>query len=93
MQFYGVSRPAVNGVEPPKGIMKIAGNGGFTGSVYAPDYDISMVGGGSSDSIFGAFLGNTVSMTGVQAVHYDEALADGGLIGDYRIVSWFEDVR
>ncbi len=93
LQLYGVSRPPQNGVTPAKGTMKIAGNGGFTGAVYAPDYNISMVGGGNSDSIFGAFIGNTVSMNGVQAVHYDEALADGGLIGDYRIVSWFEDVR
>lgn len=93
LQLYGVSRPPVNGVTPAKGTIKIAGNGGFTGALYAPDYDISMVGGGNSDSIFGAFVGNTVSMSGVQAVHYDEALADGGLIGDYRIVSWFEDIR
>ncbi len=93
VQIYGVSRPKVNGVTPAKGVMKIAGNGGFTGSVYAPDYNISMVGGGNGDSIYGAFVGNSVTMTGVQAVHYDEALADGGLVGDYRVVSWFEDIR
>ncbi len=63
------------------------------GAVYAPNYDIEMKGGGSSDSIFGAFVGNTVFMNGVQSVHYDEALADGGLIADFKIVSWFEDER
>jgi hypothetical protein len=34
---------------------------------------------------------STVRMTGVQSVHYDEAPADGGLISDFKIVSWFED--
>ena len=34
-----------------------------------------------------------ISPTGVQAVHYDEALSDGGLISDYKVVSWFEDIR
>ena len=32
-------------------------------------------------------------MTGVQSVHYDEALSEGGLVGEYKVVSWFEDVR
>jgi hypothetical protein len=86
-QLYGVDRPS----GAAAGQMKIAGNGGFRGSVYAPNYDISMVGGGSGDSIYGGFVGKNIRMTGVQAVHYDEALADGGLISDYRVVSWFED--
>jgi hypothetical protein len=38
-------------------------------------------------------VGNTVTMSGVQAVHYDDALGDGGLISDFRVVSWFEDIR
>ena len=87
LQLYGVAR--ADGAAP--GEMTISGNGGFTGSVYAPNYNISMVGGGSTDSIFGAFVGKTVRMTGVQSVHYDEALGDGGLVSDYRVVSWFED--
>ena len=72
---------------------KIAGNGGFRGAVYAPNYNINFVGGGSTDSIFGGFVGRNINMTGVQAVHYDEALADDGLFADYKIVSWFEDTR
>jgi hypothetical protein len=52
-----------------------------------------MVGGGNSDSIYGAFVGKTIGMTGVQSVHYDEALGDGGLVSDYRVASWFEDAR
>jgi hypothetical protein len=73
--------------------MKISGNGGYRGTVYAPNYDLEMVGGGNGDSIFGAFIGRSVRMTGVQSVHYDEALGDGGLISDYKVVSWFEDTH
>jgi hypothetical protein len=94
LQLYGVDRPKnADGSIASPGNMKIAGNGGFCGSVYAPNYNIEMKGGGTTDSIFGAFVGNTVTLTGVQSVHYDEALADGGLISDYKIVSWFEDER
>lgn len=92
-QLYGVDRlPDSSGVISP-GNFKIAGNGGFRGAVYAPNYNINMVGGGLSDSIFGSFVGNTINMTGVQSVHYDEAMGEGGLIADFRVVSWFEDAR
>jgi hypothetical protein len=86
-QIYGLERAAGE----PNGTLKISGNGGFRGSAYAPNYDITMVGGGNADTIFGAFVGQTIIMTGGQAVHYDEALGEGGLISDYRVVSWFED--
>jgi hypothetical protein len=94
MQLYGLDRPTnADGSPQTPGEMKIAGNGGFRGTVYAPSYDLTMVGGGTEDSIYGSFVGWTVNMTGVQAVHYDEALGDAGLISDYKVVSWFEDVR
>jgi hypothetical protein len=86
-QVYGLERAP--GADP--GILKISGNGGFRGATYAPDYDVEMVGGGNADSIFGGFVGRNIRMTGVQSVHYDEALSDAGLISDYRVVSWFED--
>ncbi len=88
-QLYGLDR---NPGQSP-GSLKIAGNGGFRGAAYAPNYDIEMVGGGNSDSIFGGFVGRTIRMTGVQTVHYDEALGSGGLISDYRVVSWYEQER
>ncbi len=86
-QLYGLERAEGQ----PNGALKISGNGGFRGAAYAPNYDITMVGGGNADTIFGAFAGKTITMTGGQSVHYDEALGDGGLISDYRVVSWFED--
>jgi hypothetical protein len=94
LQVYGCDRPKLaDGTPASYGTMKIAGNGGFCGAIYAPNYNLEIKGGGTADSIFGAFVANTVFMNGVQAIHYDEALADGGLITDYRIVSWFEDER
>ena len=93
-QVYGLDRPTnPDGSPQNPGLLKVAGNGGFRGTVYAPSYNVRLVGGGSADTMFGSFVGWRISMTGVQAVHYDEALADGGLISDYKVVSWFEDVR
>lgn len=86
MQIYGVK----NSSNPT---IKVAGNGGIRASVYAPSYNVDLVGGGTTDSIFGAFVGNQIRMTGIQAVHYDEALGDTGLISDFKMVSWFEDTR
>jgi hypothetical protein len=94
LQVYGVDRPAnADGSPQAPGTVKIAGNGGFSGTVYAPSYNVTMTGGGNSDNIFGAFVGWTVTMSGVQALHYDEALSEGGLISDYKVVSWLEDSR
>lgn len=92
LQLYGVDRAQkADGTPADPGTMKIAGNGGFCGAVYAPNYNVELKGGGNADTLFGAFIGYTVRMTGVQSVHYDEALAEGGLISDFKIVSWFED--
>jgi hypothetical protein len=38
-------------------------------------------------------VGKTVAMTGVTNLHYDEALGSGGIINNYKIVSWVEDTR
>jgi hypothetical protein len=92
LQLYGLDRPTnADGSPQSPGEMKIAGNGGFAGTVYAPGYNVDMVGGGNTDSIYGSFVGWTVNMTGVQSVHYDEALGSGGLISDFKVISWFED--
>ena len=93
-QLYGCDRPTLPDGSPASfGTMKITGNGGFSGAVYAPNYNVEIKGGGTADNIYGAFVGNIVRLNGVQAVHYDEALADGGLISDFKIVSWFEDEK
>ncbi|MEO7317964.1 MAG: hypothetical protein ABIZ56_03135, partial [Chthoniobacteraceae bacterium] len=95
LQIYGVdpaTRSTTSTLAIP-GKITIAGNGGFSGAIYAPSYDVALKGGGTTDSIFGAIVGKTITMTGVQSVHYDEALARAGLITDFKIASWFEDER
>lgn len=92
-QIYGVQRPKDSSGNYTRGSMKIAGNGGFRGAAYGPDYDLTLVGGGNADTIYGAFVARTITMTGVQSIHYDEAMAEGGLIADYRVISWYEDLK
>ncbi len=84
------------GVQPDTGVnpyVKLGGNGAITAAVYAPGHDVTVNGGGSSGHVFGSAVGKTVTMTGVTNLHYDEALSSGGLINNYKIVSWFEDTR
>ncbi|MGH8095124.1 MAG: DUF7305 domain-containing protein [Chthoniobacterales bacterium] len=84
------------GVQPTGGVtphVNLGGNGQITAAVYAPNYDVTVNGGGSSGHVFGSIIGNTVTMTGVTNLHYDEALASSGIINNYEIVSWVEDTR
>ena len=92
LQIYGIDpEPGTESLGDKT--IRISGNGGFSGAVYAPRYNVEMIGGGSTDTIYGSFVGNTVKMSGVQSVHYDEALRDGGLVTDYKLISWFEEDR
>lgn len=84
------------GVQPSGGetpYVKLGGNGEITAAVYAPGHDVTINGGGTDGHVYGSAIGKTVTMTGVTNLHYDEALSSGGLINNYKIVSWFEDTR
>lgn len=84
------------GIQPPSGVsehVSLGGNAQITAAVYAPGHDITVNGGGSNGQVYGSFVGNTVTMTGVTNLHYDETLGKTGLINNYKIVSWFEDTR
>ena len=84
------------GIQPTDGFprhVSLGGNGEITAALYAPDYDVTVNGGGSSGHVFGSIVGKTTTMTGVTNLHYDEALAGSGLINNYRIISWVEDTR
>lgn len=74
-------------------VLDLGGNGQLSAAVYAPDYNISIHNSGVRGTVFGSFVGKTVTMTGVTDLHYDEALGAGGVINNYKIVSWFEDTR
>lgn len=84
------------GVTPTPGFtpqVSLGGNGQIAAAVYAPDYNVTVNGGGNSGHVFGSVVGKTVSMTGVTNLHYDEALAATGQVNNYKIVSWIEDTR
>jgi hypothetical protein len=73
--------------------ISLGGNGQIVASVYAPNHDVTINGGGSNGHVFGSVVGRTVTMTGVTNLHYDEVLGTIGKINSYKIVSWFEDNR
>jgi hypothetical protein len=89
MQLYGIQPP--QGTRTPS--VSLSGNSQIMASLYAPNHNVTVNGAGSNGQFFGSIVGATVTMTGVTNLHYDEAMGAGGLIDNYRIVSWFEDNR
>jgi hypothetical protein len=68
-----------------------SGSGTFIGTVNAPGYNYTISGAANYS---GAFIGNTISITGGASVHYDEALAgstNANLVGNVSYANWFED--
>ena len=74
VQLYGIKPPANSSKH-----VNLGGNVQIVASVYAPDHDVSINGGGTSGHVFGSVVGKTVTRTGI--------------INNYKIVSWFEDNR
>src|ERR1043166_76824 len=88
MQLFGIQP---SGEHAPH--VSLGGNSQIMAALYAPNHDVTINGGGSNGHFYGSIVGKTVTMNGVTNLHYDEAMGDGGLIDNYRIVSWFEDNR
>jgi hypothetical protein len=88
LHLYGVQP-----IDSSSRSVHLGGNGQITATVYAPNADVTVNGGGSSGHVFGSIVGKTVTMTGVTNLHYDEASGASGMINNYKIVSWFEDNR
>jgi hypothetical protein len=58
---------------------KMSGNAAFTGTLYAPEADITLGGGGNNDyDVVGAIIGNTITMNGHFHFHFDENLLANG---------------
>ena len=67
------------------------GNASFTGTIYAPEADFKMGGGGTSIYDFvGASVTKTVTMTGHYNFHFDENLMKAGAMRGYVATSWRE---
>ena len=71
--------------------VKIGGNGTFTGTVYAPEADFTMGGGGNNPYDFvGAGVVKSATLNGHFRFHYDENLTRGGPKSGYVATSWTE---
>jgi hypothetical protein len=67
--------------------VNIAGNGSFTGTIYAPNGQVSMTGNGDTN---GAIIAKTVTVGGNGKFHYDIQLAALTSDSSYRVSSWVE---
>jgi hypothetical protein len=76
---------------PSNTSLSFGGNASFTGTIYAPQADLSLGGGGSDSYDFvGAAIAGSVHMNGHFKFHYDEALAKIGPKRVFLITGWNE---
>ena len=71
--------------------IKVAGNGQLYSSVYAPNADVTLNGGGNSGVVFGGIVAFNGTIVGGQSFHFDEALRD--IVdddGNFSVDSWME---
>jgi hypothetical protein len=71
--------------------VSFTGNTSFTGTLYAPQADLKMGGGGSSvyDCV-GSIVARTITLNGHFNFHFDEALTKQGPYKGFVAVSWRE---
>jgi Tfp pilus assembly protein PilX len=71
--------------------INFGGNSAFTGTIYAPEADFHMGGGGTTAYDFvGAGVVGSATMNGHFKFHYDENLGRGGPRSGYIATSWTE---
>jgi len=71
--------------------IKISGNGKLSATVYAPNANVELKGGGSSGHVYGAVVAYDASLVGGTHFSFDEALADVNLGStDYEVFQWLE---
>ena len=71
--------------------ISFTGNAAFTGTIYAPEADIKLGGGGNNTyDVVGAIIGNTITMNGHFNFHYDESLINSGPSRGFVASSWTE---
>jgi len=76
---------------PSNTSLAIQGNGSFTGTIYAPNADFKLGGGGNDVQDFiGASVTATVFMNGHFNFHYDEDLARRGPQNMFVVTAWNE---
>lgn len=76
---------------PTNTSLSFSGNAAFTGTIYAPNANFSLGGGGTTTYDFvGASITSTVTMNGHFNFHYDEALGKVGPSRGYVVTAWNE---
>jgi hypothetical protein len=88
MKFFGIS-PTTSGATQT---IEIDAPGNIFATFYAPSADITVTG---ATDIFSAIVGRSFSGNGNTGFHYDKALnqVDIGVVTDYQVVSYVEDIR
>ena len=88
MKFFGISPTAPGATQT----IEIDSPGNVFATFYAPSADITVVG---NRDIFSAIVGHGFSGNGNTGFHYDKALnhVEIGVVTDYQIASYVEDVR
>ncbi|HWX19614.1 MAG TPA: hypothetical protein VN578_06880 [Candidatus Binatia bacterium] len=70
----------------------LTGNASFLGTIYAPNANLTLSGGGNNTLDYqGAVSVNTISMNGHFNFHFDENLKRSGPMRGYQITSWGEN--
>jgi hypothetical protein len=68
-----------------------SGNAQYLGTVYAPNADFNLGGGGANTMDFqGSAVVRSVNMNGHFNVHYDENLRRAGPTAGYKVIAWRE---
>src|SRR5262249_39459947 len=76
---------------PSNNSLSWGGNAVYTGTVYAPNADFDLGGGGSTDLDYqGACTVRSVSMNGHFNFHYDQALSRAKPGSGFTITAWRE---
>jgi hypothetical protein len=71
--------------------IKVSGNGQLSATVYAPNANVELKGGGNSGRVLGAVVAYNAKLVGHSHFSFDEALADVNLGGtDYEVIQWLE---
>ena len=79
-QIYGTKTSGSQSVS-------ISGNGLFSGVIYAPQGDVSIVGNGA---VNGSIVANNITLSGNAQFHYDESLGNFDDGNPFRIGRWKE---
>lgn len=76
---------------PNNASITLTGNASFLGSIYAPNANLTLSGGGQNTLDYqGAIAVNTITMNGHFNLHFDENLKRNGPMRGYQITSWSE---